>query len=58
MLLALNQWEGCSFAYRVIKRQKMYAWIRQIPTSNKIYAVWILSSARNAVREVNSAALV
>jgi len=36
MPVALNQCEGCSSAYRVSSKQKIYAWMRQIPISNRI----------------------
>ncbi len=55
---ALNQCEGCSSAYRVSSRQKIYAWIRQIPTSNRMYRVWILRRMRKDVGELKIAALV
>lgn len=55
---ALNQWAGCSSAYKVRRRQKIYAWIKQIPTSNKIYRVWILNNIIKDDMDENIAALV
>lgn len=51
MYNTLTYLEGWSSEYREISKQKIYAWIKQIPISKIIYPSWISNSVANEVVE-------